>query len=77
LGAFLLYGSSDLLDWRMAFYETRRAWKTGERGTLTVGLEYALIRGITKPVSVLRATFEFALPVFVAIYAITALLGAR
>lgn len=82
LAAFILYAASDFLSWRLALrdyieermrhrYEEQREVRNEEleRYQSDLARRYFLIYRLRSPVSVLRAVFEFLLPVAVGIYA--------
>ena len=83
--AFLLYASSDFLAWRLSHLEViRKPIIEGVRAKLLNSEEAAItikkriwitigamiVANFTAPVSVLRALFEFVLPIIIGSYAI-------
>lgn len=78
LAAFFLYAGSDFLAWRLSLYsavselrarrsQSLRIGQEGPGGFLVSSRIWSTAAGLT---SVLRASFEFLIPVLVAIYAI-------
>lgn len=92
VGAFLTYGISDFISWRVAFHdalrdiakqryeESRRGEDPDIRGhAILEEMEKLGVRNyrwghMSKPVSLLRASFDFGLPIVLGIYTIVALL---
>ncbi len=85
--AFVIYASSDLVAWRVSFHNAIRDWRrrreamSEEEQRLDKELMEFLRRGAvwsraTRPASVVRALFEFGVPVVVGSYAIWVLASA-
>ena len=84
--AFLIYAISDMVAWRSSFHQAvldwrrrREAQKTEERSMEAQMYHEFLRRGqfwsrATRPASVLRAIFDFAIPILIAVYSVYALL---
>jgi len=89
VAAFLIYAASDLVAWRVEYINSMHDWRrrqlvlSGDERSLDAEVEHQLrrMRGLgfrmwrllSRPVMLLRAMFEFALPVVVGIYASTVL----
>jgi hypothetical protein len=83
--AFVIYAISDLVAWRTSFHQAVFEWrkrrellKDDERSAEDRMFREFLSRGqlwsrVTRPVSLLRAIFDFAVPVLIAAYAVHAL----
>ena len=85
LVAFLIYATSDFVAWRTSYHYAVREWR--KRGALMNDQEreveehamrdylrrWALWSRVGRPTSVLRALFEFVVPIFVGLYAVHAL----
>jgi len=87
LCAFLIYAASDLVAWRVALHNSSMDWarrrellKEEER-KVEEHLFRELYRGymwsrVSGPMSLARATFEFAVPIVVGVYAAVRLMNA-
>lgn len=82
LGAFLTYAISDFVAWRVAYYFAVRELRASENPVLgSLQIERLHFKhksivwgGISRPVSILRALLDFAVPVAVGIATIVILL---
>lgn len=90
--AFLIYAGSDFLVWRIAFRDAIRSILINNREKEIKRIESAhdveveMVRRyprslfflrMSAPMSVLRALFEFGLPILISIYAVILLIRAR
>lgn len=85
LGAFVIYAASDFLAWRLAFIESVRKVLAERRKQRKLSedqirdeeehmygymAQRRVVFALSGPVSIIRALFEFGLPLFVGIYAV-------
>ena len=90
LFAFLIYAGSDYIAWQLGFRRAvgldvrakRRREKSMDEDeriqeNVVAGYYGSPLLKLTKPMSLLRAVFEFVLPIVISIYAVVALLRAH
>ena len=89
LAAFFIYGTSDLVAWRMAFYSALRDWARArsllkeeearaereafDRIREQEGRGLIFWSGMAGPMTVIRAVFEFIVPMVIGLYAVVIL----
>jgi hypothetical protein len=86
LAAFLIYSASDLVAWRVSFYHAIADWVRHQELLSEKERElehmYAdtyrsyLWSRATRPMALIRAVFEFAVPVIIGVYAVLVLASA-
>lgn len=82
--AFVVYAIADFIDWRIKFNVSVRSTIKQREEEIKKGnddvdkrIPLSRVRILTTPVSVVRAIFDFLLPIIVGVYTIVILLYAR
>ena len=90
LVAFLIYAASDLLAWRLSFYHALVDWRKSRslateeerqierqierEATYLWSFSRQVMFSLSTPISLIRAVFEFAIPIIIGIYTVVVLL---